>query len=207
MNNQKQIRNILLLVVIGFTSILASCKKDKLTDNETQQIKINEIIPQNYLDTIKSLGIIIHEGTTPPIVNGIYEVNPSILIASNVNGDIIGSTFSDVKVKLENQNNTNFDIKLFGKQFLSTNDTSINTAISGSGNNFTIYGKVKSTSGSASAIFGIILSGTIGADGIMAYQNALINIDNSNGVGSYIPEGTGRVIRDGNNLASKITVF
>ncbi|MBL0286787.1 MAG: hypothetical protein IPQ19_05055 [Bacteroidetes bacterium] len=207
MNNQKQIRNILLLVVIGFTSILASCKKDKLTDNETQQIKINEIIPQNYLDTIKSLGIIIHEGTTPPIVNGIYEVNPSILIASNVNGDIIGSTFSDVKVKLENQNNSNFDIKLLGKQFLSTNDTSINTAISGSGNNFTIYGKVKSTSGSASAIFGIILSGTIGADGIMAYQNALINIDNSNGVGSYIPEGTGRVIRDGNNLASKITVF
>ncbi len=207
MNNQKQIRNILLLVVIGFTSILASCKKDKLTDNETQQIKINEIIPQNYLDTIKSLGIIIHEGTTPPIVNGIYEVNPSILIASNVNGDNIGSTFSDVKVKLENQNNSNFDIKLLGKQFLSTNDTSINTAISGSGNNFTIYGKVKSTSGSASAIFGIILSGTIGADGIMAYQNALINIDNSNGVGSYIPEGTGRVIRDGNNLASKITVF
>lgn len=199
------IRSLIAMIVIVFT--ISSCKKEKKAE-EIQQQKINEVLPQKYIDTLKKMGITIYEGTTPPIVNGIYLANPTVLVASTVNGDVIGSTFADVKVKLTEQNNTDFAIKLFGKKLLGENDTSIVTAISGSGNNFTVYGKVKANATPTNyAIFAIVISGTLSADGIVNYQDALINIDNTYGVGYFIPEGSGRLIKDGNNVASTTTFF
>jgi hypothetical protein len=207
MKNQTIIRSLIAMIVLSFAISTSSCKKEK-SAKEIQKAQINEVLPQKYIDTLIRMGITIHEGTTPPIVNGIYLANPTILLASTVVGDIIGNTFSDIKVKLTDQDNTNFGIKLYGKKLLGENDTSIVTAISGSGNNFTVYGKVKASATPTNyAIFAIVISGTLSADGIVNYQDALINIDNSKGATYFIPEGTGRLIKDGNNLASTTSFF
>ena len=207
MKKQTFFKSIIVIISISFAASIASCKKEQSAE-EIQNKRISDIIPQKYLDSLIRLGVTIHEGTTPPIVNGIYIANPTVLLASNVIGDVIGNTFADVKVKLTDQNNADFGIKLFGKKLLGENDTSITTAISGSGNNFTVYGKVKANANATNfAIFAIIISGTISADGIVNYQDALINIDNSNGATFFIPEGNGRLIKDGNNLASTTTFF
>lgn len=207
MKKQTIIRSLIAMVVLSFVVSTTSCKKEKSAE-EIQKAQINEVLPQKYIDTLKRLGINIYEGTTPPIVNGIYVANPTILLASTVDGDVIGATFSDIKVKLTDQNNTNFGIKLYGKKLLGENDTSIVTAISGSGNNFTVYGQVKASATPTNyAIFAIVISGTLSADGIVNYQDALINIDNSKGATYFIPEGTGRLIKDGNNIASTTSFF
>lgn len=207
MKMQLILKGFLAILVIGFAISITSCKKEP-SAAEIQTKRISDIIPQKYLDSLIRLGVTIHEGTTPPLVNGIYLANPTVLVASNVAGDIIGNTFADVKVKLTDQNNSNFGITLFGKLLLGNNDTSIVTAISGSGNDFTVYGKVKASANATNyAIFAVIISGTLSADGIINYQDALINIDNSNGGTYFIPEGTGRLIKDGNNLASNTSFF
>ncbi len=207
MKKQIILKSILAILVLSIGVSTSSCKKEQ-SAAEIQTKRISDIIPQKYLDSLIRLGVTIHEGTTPPIVNGIYIANPTVLLASTVAGDIIGNTFADVEVKLTDQNNSTFGITLFGKKLLGDNDTSIVTAISGSGNNFTVYGKVKASANSSNyAIFAIIISGTLSADGIINYQDALINIDNSNGGSLFIPEGTGRLIKDGNNLASTTSFF
>lgn len=207
MKKQLILKSFLAILVAGFAISISSCKKEQ-SAAEIQTKRISDIIPQKYLDSLIRLGVTIHEGTTPPIVNGIYQANPTVLVASNVAGDVIGSTFADVKVKLTDQNNSNFGITLFGKLLLGNNDTSIVTAISGSGNDFTVYGKVKASANATNyAIFAVIISGTLSADGIVNYQDALINIDNSNGGTYFIPEGSGRLIKDGNNLASNTSFF
>ncbi len=207
MKKQIILKSIIAMLVLSIAVSTSSCKKEP-SAAEIQTKRISDIIPQKYLDSLIRLGVTIHEGTTPPIVNGIYLASPTVLQASTVAGDIIGNTFADVKVKLTEQNNTNFGITLYGKMLLGNNDTSIVTAISGNGNDFTVYGKVKASVNSTTyAIFAVIISGTLSADGIVNYQDALINIDNSRGVGYFIPEGTGRLIKDGNNLASTTSLF
>jgi len=108
-------------------------------------------------------------------------------------------------VKFFNQHNDDFGISLIGEHVLTLRDTSIVTAISGSGNNFTIYGKVKSTYGSYSAIFATIISGVKEGNNIKDYTIGLINIDNSKGgTGIFVPEGKARVAYDSDLITESI---
>lgn len=202
---KKITKSVLGLALIAL-SCFSSCKKD-LTDEEILKGKIEDIIPQQYLDTLEILGLTINSGTTPPNVEGIYFISQTILKASNIPGDFApGHQFADGRLKVINQS-SDFTVDLFGKNFLSTNDTSILTAISGSGNNFTIYGKVKAVSGSNSAIFGIIISGEKDGVNINDLSYGLINIDDTNGGGVFIQEGQARLVFDNDFVSTPLDVL
>jgi len=205
MKKQTIFRSIVAIIVISFAIATSSCKKEN--DQEKLQQKIDQVIPQAYIDTLKHLGITINDGTTPPDVQGIYEIQPATLKASNISADVIGTVFSVMKVKLFSQSNSDFSIQLYGKNFLGANDTSLVTAISGSGNNFTVYGKVKAFNGSNSAVFALIISGTKETDGLKNVVFGLINIDNSNGNGSFIQEGKARLFYDSDLTSNNISTF
>lgn len=205
MKKQTFLRNMISIIVIGFAVAATSCKKDDA--EKIQKERIDQVIPQQYIDTLKHLGITINEGTTPPNVEGIYLIQPATLKASNISTDVIGTVFSAMKVKFFSQNTSNFDIQLYGKNFLGANDTSLITAISGSGNNFTVYGKVKAYNGVNSAVFAIILSGTKEGDDLKNVVFGLINIDNSNGGASFILQGKARLFYDADLTSDGITVF
>ena len=209
MKPSKTYQKLLLSAIFVATILLFGCKKEKDGADDTikQTQQINLVLPQKYIDTLKNLGISIHEGTTPPIVNGIYIFSPSILKASNIPGDEIGSTFSESKIKMENQNNTDFTLCIIGQSLLVDRDTSIVTAISGSGNNFTVYSKIKATAGSNYAYFAVVFSGTMSDSGIKNLEYGIINIDNSHGVGTFISEGSARLVYDGDFITVTSPVF
>lgn len=197
-----------LLFSIALSTLLYSCSKDDATKAPTDQDilnkRIEDIIPKKYLDTLKVLGFNINEGVTPPNVEGTYDIQPYILDTSNLDVDEPrGYRFHDGVVRLSGQNNKDFSIKLIGEHFLTDSDTSITTAISGSGNNFTVYGKVKSVSGSHSAIAAIIMTATKEANGLRNFKIGIINIDDSNGGGVFIPQGKGRVAHDADFISEK----
>nr|WP_067059717.1 hypothetical protein [Mucilaginibacter sp. L294] len=204
-------KNILLKAIsTGILSIatltyFSGCKKDGPSNETILKNRISDVIPQKYLDTLKKLQFPINDGTNPPNMEGAYFANHLILKASNLPSDVIGNQFHDAKFKLFDQSIKDFGISLIGEHFLTLNDTSIVTAISGSGNNFTVYGKVKSTTGTKSAIFAIIISGTKDGNNIKNYTEGLINIDNSNGgTGVFLPEGKARIVYDSDLVSERI---
>lgn len=191
-----------LITALFLSSVLVfSCKKnetDKVSEaQQIQQRKISDIIPQKFLDTLTSLGFIINDGVKPPVINGQFKFSPNILKKSNIPTDKPGNKYLDPSVKFYDQNNSTFDIRLIGRNLLVDNDTSISTAISGEGDRFTVYGKVRSTSGNNTAVFAIVFSGTM-TDGVVKNMTyGAINIDNSKGGNSYIPEGKCRIFYEG----------
>ena len=180
-------------IFILLSTVIISCKKENI---ESQEKKIADIIPAKYIDTLKRLGITIYEGTTPPNVEGIYDVSPVKSKASNIPGDVIGMYFANTKVKFYEQNNSDFGIRLLAKNILSFRDSSLSTAISGSGNNFTVYGKVRTYSGPNTAVFAVVFSGEMYGTSIKNVEWGLINVDDSQGNGEFIKEGQARLQYD-----------
>ena len=191
-------KKLTFITVVLITVFVSSCTKEKQGTQEVQNQKIADVIPAKYLDTLKNLGISINEGLTPPNVEGIYEINPVKSKASNVPGDVPGSIFfANAKVKFYEQSNSDFSIRLLGKSILNINDSSISTAISGAGNKFTVYGKVRTYSGSNTAIFGVVFSGEKDGSSIKNVEWGPINIDDSQDPDhAFIKEGQARLQYD-----------
>lgn len=193
--------------------LFVACKKDKddnsieeLIKQETLNKKIAEIIPAQYRDTLTKLGIVLNEETSPPNVEGAFAFKPVVLLKSNRPTDPPNLKFTDVSIKFFSQDKDN-NIKLITKNLLNSADTSITTAISGSGNNFTVYGKVKSVKGEDSAIFGVIISGTREGGVLRNIRYGLINIDNAKGGNSFIKQGEARAIHDTDQISEQIPMF
>ncbi|MBB6109171.1 hypothetical protein [Mucilaginibacter lappiensis] len=202
-------KNFLALLCLLSAMMVISCSKSDKVNPSPQDIlnkKISDILPQKYIDTLAKLGLVVNQGTTPPNVEGAFRIAPLILKNSNIKTDYTGQVFHDASVKFFEQSTSDFGIKLVGKFFLNAADTSITTAISGSGNNFTVYGKVKSVSADKSkyAYFGILLSGTKDGTSLKNVTYGIINIDNTNGTGVFINEGQGRVAYDQDGVSESI---
>jgi len=199
---------LVLLCLLSAVTIVSCSKSDKVnpTPEEILNKKISDILPQQYIDTLSKLGLTVNQGTTPPNVEGAFHIAPLILKKSNIKTDYPGQSFHDASVKFFEQSTKDFGIKLVGKYFLNAADTSITTAISGSGNNFTVYGKVKSVSADKTkfAYFGILLSGTKDGTNLKNVTYGIINIDNSHGTGVFINEGQGRVAYDKDLVSESI---
>lgn len=201
------------LFVLTIATTLFACKKenaDKITDEirktEIQKKQIQDIIPTPYLDSLKKLGLNINTGISPINVEGYYAVNPLLLLSTNIPNDFkIGHRFTDARLKLSNQDE-NFSIKLIGKNFLATSDTSIVTAISGIDKDITIYGKVKSFKNGKTADFAIIISCTLENKTFKNFKYGLICTSNKNpsSDANFIKEGQGRVIHESDNSSTII---
>lgn len=195
-------KNLFITACI-LTLFTVSCSKrqdlvEEINKQEILNNKIKDIIPQQYIDSLTKLGLVINSDFNPPNIEGTYIATPLVLKATSVPNDkiSIGGLFLDGKFQLSSQTK-DFDIKLIGRNLLHERDTSIVTAIAGSGNNFTIYGKVRSTSGTNSAIFAIIISGIKDGQNLKDFKMGIINIDDSKaGTGKFIKLGTGRVAED-----------
>jgi len=195
------------IFVLAIISIfyLAACKKNGPSNEEILKNKIGDVIPKQYLDTLKKLKFPVNEGTTPPNIEGSFYASPLVLKTSNISGDNPGGVFHNSKMKFYNQHNDDFGISLIGEHVLNSRDTSIVTAISGSENKFTVYGKVKTTNGSYSAIFATIISGEKEGNTIKNYTIGLINIDNSKGgTGIFVPEGKARIAYDSDFISESV---
>lgn len=202
----KKTIHFLTICLLACAALSTSCKKESSEKKQEQQI--NQVLPQKYIDSLKNLGLVIYEGVTPPNVNGIFLLSPHRLKASNFSDFLpVGSLFLDGKLKIENQNNTTFSVDVLGKNFLSNNDTSIVAAISGSGDNFTIYSKIRASSDEYYADFALIMSGTKNTSGFKNFEYGIISIDASHGGGNFISEGKARLVYDADFTSPTTTVF
>jgi len=204
MKNSRQFVQLKFLLIASI-AILSSCKKDKTTTttsiiNATLPAPISNIVSQSMIDSLKAAGADIHEGTTPPILNGIFLMHPDSCIYDNSPGHFTGQLFDDYKFRFSGQNNSLYTITVEQKNVVSgiLNSTPVKSYISGSGNDFSVFLlRTITPSGIVVQQFNV-LSGTIVATGIQNFKNTLyIRSKQGDPTNIIAPAGTVRVFVTG----------
>ncbi len=202
----------LFISIICLLGIFVSCSKDedsKLDENQLTPA-INNLVPDEILDEIISLGMPINRGATPPNVENTYFCTPFILKASNRPGDNAGMSFQDMTLTFKNQNNENLTISMdyfTGNGGAGTESgNGIGAYIVGTGNNVTIFAKTSSDISGDPADLLHVISGTVTASGIsnLHYANFMLN-NYGNPNGKWIEEGEGRIIYDSDGSSPIVT--
>lgn len=202
MKKQIQFRDLIIGAIAIAIIFLSSCKKDG-GENDKIVEEIQNILPKEYIDSLTAHGLTLHEGKTPPVINGIYNFEP-INDYDNSNVFYPGATALDAKIKIENQAGTDADVYIKGWVDLNIPDTSSAQIIAGNGNDFTVYAQAHG--GSPVYTYDYVLTGTYAADGIKNMKFAFVMIDNG-GNSSAATTGTIRIFHDDDQNASTTTVF
>ena len=168
---------------------------------------INNLIDQKYIDQLRSLGMPINSGYTPPNVNCIFSVTPMVLKNTNIPNDNypIGYQINDERVQFSLQDNTKLTVKV---DYISgtTTTTSTGSFLVGSGNDFTIFSKTVSTDNSGIKTTMVeIFSGTMDTNSVRNFYNGIIMIDNGGDNAHYILNGQGRVFWDKDGVSEKVS--
>lgn len=139
------------IIITALLSVLVfSCKKDKEPEEDpskgfTEDIK--NIIPDTTIAKLRSFGVIMHEGKTPPNIEGIYRISKKILFKSSIVGDNV-SNFADYYFKVFEQKSNNQIARYSFKQG-SNKGVSDKIFISGNDKKFSIFSETNSSSSSA----------------------------------------------------------
>lgn len=211
MKNYQKTSQFLFSILIIATFIIACKKEETKTPTPSFPTPISNIVSQSMIDSLRAAGTNVYEGTTPPIVNGIYLMSPDSCVYDNSPGNFAGTLFADYKFRFSNQDNSLFTLTVEQKNMSSgaLNPTPAYTYISGSGNNFTIFIlRTISPTGITVQQFNI-LSGTLTASGIQNFKNTLfIRSKGSDPSGTLPPAGTIRLFVNGaSGLATNSTTF
>jgi len=193
-------------LIVGVVFQFGACSKSddiNPSDEDLLNKKIEDIIPPQYVDSLTKLGFAINKGTTPPNIDGAYLFKPFTIKSSNIPNDSYapGYVLNDGMIKLYEQSASDFSIKMLGKNFIGAADTSVVTAISGSGNKFTVYGKVKAYRNGGYSFYAFLMSGEKEGSNIKNGIAGIINIDDSHSGPGTIAQGQGRVAFDGDYIS------
>ena len=197
-------KKLLVTACIIFVSgLFISCKKEK----ESTAGKVDQIISQQLRSELTNLGMEIFDGNTPPNMEGTITLTPNYLFKSNIQGDPpMNTAFVNYSIKVFAQTSTN-DIKILGTGYggaTSEKEESNDAAISGSGNNFSIYGRHTITVGANSIIVANVYSGTLDGSQVKNLKKAFVVVDDSKGGNALLKNGAIRIFYDANKISEFI---
>jgi hypothetical protein len=188
--------------LIACLLLFTSCD-DTTTTNELSA-EIKNIVPDATLTKITDLGMPIFKGNAPTNLVNYFKASPFVLKASNRSSDNIGSTYSDYVFYLHNQDNAKLSITL-DYQNGPEAGTGLGGFISGNGNDFSVFVKVRSTNSSSGYADMIhIISGTMTSTGIKNMYFANFMLDNFGNSG-WIANGEGRILYDSDGNSPIVT--
>ena len=174
-------------------------------DSEIKGI-LSEINPET-IARLKEGGMAIHEGNTPPLIEGIYLSSPHILMQPYP-GDTRrkGHLWNDYRYRISTQKNGHavLDFKA-----ADANGSGIGIYLTGSGNKFTLYARVFGQERGVNKTDITVISGEITPEGIKNFTSSYVLAwkegDSSNNI--LMPIGAHRVSGDQDRLAQKISTY
>jgi hypothetical protein len=192
---KKTLFGLMMILSVLFLG-LASCSKDKDKEDELSK-DIQNFVPDETLDQIIEMGMVINKGVDPPDMEGEYLASPYELTATTVADDYsLGTIFADYYFRLYDQDNDDLTIKLDyyngGEQ-----GSGLGGFISGNGKEFSVFIEVESEYNGYEATLLHVISGTMGKDGIEDFYFTNYMLDNNgNEGGVWIENDEGRVLID-----------
>ncbi len=193
-----------ILVFVMFAFLFTGCKKDDdLVEKNGLTKEINDVISQDIIDLLDSLGMPINKGGNPPTIEGSYLSSPHVLYSSNRSGDIIGNIYNDLEVTFSNQNKKELTV--------TTGYTQSNFVFEGTGsfivgdkNLFSVFvfDKEYQNYDEDSCLIARIFSGELTSNGISGLHTAITMLDDYGDPNDiYIEIGDTRVLYDQDGLS------
>ncbi|MCL2094165.1 MAG: SPOR domain-containing protein [Treponema sp.] len=180
-------------VIIREGEIIAA--RERLTED------VQRIILPDIFEAALELGVVIHEGTDPPNIEGTFEIRPLILISSNFPDELEpGHEFNIMQITFSDQDNENLTIIV---ETIESNTTGsgLGSFITGSDNKFTVYTEVSGIHYGYPYKSVEIQSGEIGPSGITNYYHVLIITEEAP---LTIRRGEGRMVYDGDGFSERL---
>jgi len=194
------------VMISAFT--FTSCKKDE----EELEVDLNEdglseditnLVPQEILDEMETLGMTINGGGSPPSLAGTFHATPFILKSSNIESDTPGYSFADYFVTFSDQDNSYLKIKYSYTNGPESGE-GLGGFIVGEDNVFTVFVEVTAKAYEEEVTMVHVVSGKLLDDAIQDLYFANFMIDNNgNPNGYWIGDGQGRVIYDEDGSSPK----
>ena len=210
-------RPFIILAALIFSISACETAEEPMPQGFSEEI--TRLIPDSTISAMRDLQMIINEGMEPPTLEGVYFASPLVITKSNVPNEIHGegSRFADYRYYMRNQNIDDLTMEL-DSEGLSINSGSVITRsigkqafISGNRNSFTAFiiqdseMYLESGDTARSRVLEVI-SGTLSADGIKNFQNAVWMLnDYGDEFNLFIPANTGRIFNDGDLMAQRIS--
>jgi len=199
---------ILLILFIGCTEDEEEINVNQVTVEANGLTEsINNLVPEYIIEEMKSLGMPIYTGDSPPKnLENIYLATPFVLKGSNISTDVIGFKFADNYLKLYNQNNNSLTINVDYKNG-NESGKGIGSFIVGKFSSFSIFSEIKVVKNGKIAKTVYIYSGTIADDGIENLHIAGFMVDNNGNSPPFIKNGNGRVFYDSSGFSEIVNSF
>lgn len=170
---------------------------------------ILSIAPQSVIDDLRLRGMNINEGNTPPALSGFFESKPHVLLSPYGPGDgyAVGTEFTSYRYRFYDQNVNAQTISLDKKSNDGTNtETGIGAFLAGNGNKFTLFAQTSGISDGITYRSLTVISGEITGTGIKDFQESFVFTEKGpDPTNKLIAVGQGRIIRDGDGLAAKVS--
>lgn len=212
-------KKLIVIIALAFVISISSCGKMYKYDGSKSYIE--KFLGADVLAAIEAQDFPIYYGETPPNIEGDYVANVHTVIASTVPQDEGNVPFElvDFKFHFMNQNQKKLEVDfeaeedlgifalLLGDDFEYVKHKGKGTYMSGHDNYFTVYIKTEvKTKLFGKAIVAKVLSGKISEQGVVDYRiaNYMLEIKHKDVLIEWIPEKTGRVAIDSDNLASRL---
>jgi hypothetical protein len=195
--------------------ITQSCKKssggnDSGNGNNFSD-SIRNIVPQAVIDSLRSWGMQINDGLTPPTVSGIYFVSPDSCEFDNSGDNTAGRIYDPYKFRFKQQSNSKLTISVDRKDVGSGSDSSSDstaTFIAGSGNHFTIFAVEKGIGSGVSYTNLELYSGEITSSGIVNFQYSIYVKDKgSDPLNRLISVGRSRIFTNADGPAMPVSTY
>jgi hypothetical protein len=200
-----------LLILVVSALGLASCRKtDEPGYRYNLPAGVQRIVPADLIDTLRRKGMIIHEGVTPPALDGAFRASPYELLTPYGPEDAWrrGKVIPDYKFRFYDQSDDRLAIKMDKKQPLGNDvSTGLGAFVAGSDQTFTIFAEISGQTGNATYTHLAVLSGELTPQGIRNFQYAFLLKEKNDPDDDLIAVGKTRVWRDGDGFAAREAVF
>lgn len=196
------LNSTLAILVIGSLFFVSSCKKaeDEADPQLTQTLANSTVISK-----LKALGLTVIETGKPVQVEGIYEMKPVELTATNIPNDWkVGHVFEDSdKFQFSNQSDADQTIQMSYKIGDQTGSSS-KGFVAGSGNKFTAYFITTTIYQTSTSEALEVFSGEWSSNGLKNMQHAFYILSKNDPDDLLVDVGAIRVSKDNDGITNTI---
>ncbi|MEL7003741.1 MAG: hypothetical protein AAFN93_13560 [Bacteroidota bacterium] len=206
MNYLSKIKYMAMLTGL-MTLIAFGCGDDDELSLDEQII--DQLLTDSLLNVVEDFDIEINRGTNPPDLQNTYFASPQILEDSNIPGDNIGRSFTDLTLQIVDQNNDDLTVAVFTREGSSSSSSGVGGFIIGEDDRFTLFVQALSIRANNldSAQVLSVYSGVLTADGIRDLNRLIIlTEDFGDPNGRFIEIGESRLIVDPDGFSPVIDV-
>lgn len=202
----------IVAVILGVLCIGCERKIDIVDPLAGFSEEIRKILPENILNSMRSNGMVVHEGVMPPDLDGIYLIDPLELLSPYGSQDPWqkGYIIPAYQYKFSNQSNDKKSVKIDYTNGTGDVGKGLGAFVSGYGKKFTIFAEIFANSSGIDNITLAVISGELTENKeIKDFQYSLYMKEKTEdpGNGILIPVNTGRIWFDNDRISQRMNEY